>query len=321
MPIPLSTDLRWRIVWLHYFKQMSCKDIADILYIHISTVRRIIALYNQSGDVEPVQYVHGPHRLLQDTERSEIATILVANPAIYLDELQRELHLKTGTWASISIVFRTIRQMGFTRKKIRHVAMQQSEERRAEFIEEMKYIPANMIVWLDETGSDRRKERRKFGYHLRGMTPVCFTHTVCGKRLNSIAIMSARGLQDFNIYEGNIDGETFYDFVQRCLLPILKPFNGTNSQSVVVMDNASIHRINKVVGAIQESGALLRFQPPYSPDLNPIEEVFSKVKYFLRENEVVYDITSSPRLIISMAFNSITTEDCTGYITHAQYNF
>ena len=85
--------------------QMSCKDI----------VRRIIALYNQSGDVEPVQYVHGQPRLLQDTERSEIATIL---------ELQRELYLKTGTWAGISS---TIRQMGFIRKKIRHVAMQQSE--------------------------------------------------------------------------------------------------------------------------------------------------------------------------------------------------
>ena len=292
MPIPLSTDLRWRIVWLYHFKQMSCKDIADIFHIHISTVRRIIALYNQCGDVEPVQHVHGPHRLLQDIERSEIATILVANPAIYLDELQQELYSKTGTWASISTVFRTIRQMGFTRKKIRHVAIQQSEERRTEFIE---YIPANMIVWLDETGSDRRKERRKFGYHLRGMTPVCYTHTIRGQRLNSIAIMSAEGLQDFNIYEGNIDGKTFYDFVQRCLLPILKPFN---SRSVVVMDNASIHHPNKVVKAIQESGAILRFLPPYSPDLNPIEEVFSKVKYFLRENEVVYDTTSSPRLLI-----------------------
>ena len=66
-------------------------------------------------------------------------------------------------------------------------------------------------MWLDKTGSDRRKERRKFGYHLRGMTPVCYTHTVCGRRLNSIAIMSAGGLQDFNIiYEVNIDGETLY---------------------------------------------------------------------------------------------------------------
>ena len=105
---------------------MSCKDIADILYIHNLTVRRIIALYNLSGDVEQVQYVHGPHRLLQYTERREIATPLVANPAIHLDELQEELYAKTGTWASISTVFRTIRQMGFTGKIIRHVLTTQT---------------------------------------------------------------------------------------------------------------------------------------------------------------------------------------------------
>ena len=290
------------------------------MYIHISTVRRIIGLYNQSSDVNPISYVRGPQKMLQDVEKTSLLESLMANPAIYLDELQQELFVNTGTWASISTVFRTIRRMGFTRQKLRHIANQQSEEKRTEFIEEMDFIRADMIVWLDETGSDRKKGRRLFGYHLRGMTPVCFTHTLRGQRLNSIGIMSMRGLEDFDIYEGNINGDIFCDFIERCLVPILQPFNGTNQRSVVVMDNASIHHTDEVVRTIQESGAIIRFLPPYSPDLNPIEEVFSKVKNFLKRNEVAYDATSSPRLVVSMAFNSVTVEDCVGYIMHAQYN-
>ena len=156
--------------------------------------------------------------------------------------------------------------------------MQRSDDKRAEFMEEMSYISANMIVWLDETGSDRRNERRKRGYHLRGMTPTDFKFTVRGKRLFSIGIMSARGVEDVDTYEGSINGDKFCDFVERCLVPILQPFNGTNDRSIVVVDNASIHDVDRVVTTIQNTGALVRFLSPYSPDLNPVEELFSRLR-------------------------------------------
>ena len=68
MPVPLSTDLRWRIVWLHHYKEVSNKDIADLLYVHITTVRRIIHLFDISGDVAPVNYKPGPKRMLLEPE-------------------------------------------------------------------------------------------------------------------------------------------------------------------------------------------------------------------------------------------------------------
>ena len=104
--------------------------------------------------------------------------------------------------------------------------------------------------------------------------------------------------------------------VDRCLVPILQPFNGSNA---VVMDNAEIHHVERVIISIHNTGAIIRFLPPYSPDYNPLEESFSKVKSFLKANELSYDITSEPRLLIAMAFNSITTENCAGYIRHAGY--
>ena len=86
------------------------------------------------------------------------------------------------------------------------------------------------------------------------------------------------------------------------------------------MDNASIHHVDKVVTTIQRTEALLRFLPPYSPDNNPIEELFPKVKGFIKASELVYDVTSSPHLLIAMGFCTVSAGDCIGYIRHAGYN-
>ena len=188
-------------------------------------------------------------------------------------------------------------------------------------MEEFSYLPAHMIVWLDETGSDRRSDRRKFGYHLRGMTSCNFRLIAKGKRMSAIAIMSERGIEDVDIYDGNINGDTFGSFVDRSLVPILQPFDGTNSRSVVVMDNASIHHVERVAQSIQQTGAILRYLPPYSPDYNPLEESFAKVKAFLKSNEVALDNMGSEHLLLMTAFNTVTTEDCKGYIRHAGYSF
>ena len=65
-----------------------------------------------------------------------------------------------------------------------------------------------------------------------------------------------------------------------CQLPVLLPFTGENEKSVVIMDNAVIHHMQLVIEAINSVGALVRFLPRYSPDFNPIELVFAKIKGF-----------------------------------------
>jgi len=78
-----------------------------------------------------------------------------------------------------------------------------------------------------------------------------------------------------------------------------------------VLDNTSIHHVDAVVELIT---ALVRFLPPYSPDLNPIDEVFSKIKAFLKENESVHQATFEPRILVVHAFTSVSCEDCIKYI-------
>ena len=122
------------------------------------------------------------------------------------------------------------------------------------------------------------------------------------------------GVQDVYITENTVNGDTFLDFLYTQLLPLLMPFDGINHNSIVVLDNASIHHTDAAVNAICRVGALVRFLPPYSPDLNPIECVFGEVKQFLQANNLLLNTSLSIASILLMAFQSVTVDNCRQYI-------
>ena len=94
-------------------------------------------------------------------------------------------------------------------------------------------------------------------------------------------------------------------------------FNGVHPHSVLVMDNCSIHCANSVVQMVYEVGALVHFLPPYSPDYNPIEEAFSKVKGQLKAMDIDY-----PEDFVMAAFATIAAENCQQWIRNAGiYNY
>ena len=132
--------------------------------------------------------------------------------------------------------------------------------------------------------------------------------------------MNFEGLLDVHVTERSTNEELFEEFLLRCLMPSLNPFNGFNHRSVVVMDNLSVHKTQDICDMIRQTGALIRFLPVYSPDLNPIEEMFSKVKHYLQLNQAAVISTSQPRLLVFEAFNQVTASDCVGYIRHSGYN-
>ncbi len=135
-----------------------------------------------------------------------------------------------------------------------------------------------MLIWIDESECDRRDSTRKWGYSVRGMPPRDHRLLVRGTQYSAIPVMSAEGIYDVHLAEGTMNGERFEDFITTTLLPTLQPFNWINPHSVVIMDNASIHHVEGVTDLIEvQAGAWLILLPPYSPDLNPIEEIFSRV--------------------------------------------
>lgn len=133
--------------------------------------------------------------------------------------------------------------------------------------------------------------------------------------------MCIDGMIDVHITTGSVDGETFGKFIERCLLPHLLPYNGTNPRRVVILDNASIHHVQPVVRMIEEAGALPIFLPPYSPDFMPIEECFSKVKSYIRGCDPLVSVLGDSEMeeLILTAFTSVTTDDCEGWMRDCGY--
>ena len=319
MPRAYSDNLRWRMVWAFLYQQEDISSISSRLYVSEKTVRRVIDLYLSSGNVCPKKQRSGPPRKLSDREDLLILDAIFENPGIYLDELQSRLKDVFGTEISLSVICQTVKNMGLTRQRLKHVVVRRSEEERAKFMIQVQGIPASCFVWVDETGSDRRNSFRKTGYGIRGIPPVSFKINIGSKRISAISCMSTNGIEDIYLVEGSVDGDIFLEFLQHCLLPILQPFNGVNQNSIVILDNASIHYLEKVQEVVDSVGALLWYLPPYSPDLNPIEECFSKVKKYLTSNSIAYQSTENPRILVSAAFGTVTQSDCLGYICHAGY--
>ena len=96
------------------------------------------------------------------------------------------------------------------------------------------------------------------------------------------------------------------------------PFDGDNPNSIVILDNESIHHAGDSVQLIESIGALVIFLPPYSPDMNPIEEMFSCVKY-LKANEAVLQVTDDIEGSITEAFATISREQCKAWVKDAGY--
>ena len=180
---------------------------------------------------------------------------------------------------------------------------------------EVLQYPRNFFVWVDETGSDNRDQICKFGYALRGLPPVYHRLLVRGIRMSTIAAIGCEGLVTFEMITGTTNGETFFDFIRGSVIPRMQPFPAPSS--VLVLDDCSIHHIQEVKDILVQAGILLLYLPPYSPDLNPAEELFSFVKYY---HDEILQYSNDSKDIIKSAFESVTTEQCNKWITHSGYN-
>ena len=176
------------------------------------------------------------------------------------------------------------------------------------------------FIWVDETGTDRRDQLRKHAYSLRGTTPFRYTFIARGIRVNAIAAMCHDGIVSIELTNSTVNHEIFFDFVRSKLIPNMMPFDGNNQCSIVIMDNLSVHHVQEIIDLFNYCGIIVLFLPPYSPDLNPIEECFSYVKKYLRRHIELLQILPDPNCIIKGVFDSVTQELCRAWIYHSGYN-
>ncbi len=243
------------------------------------------------------------------------------NPCLYLLEICQAIYDATQVAVSGSTVCRVLHRLGYSRKKVQQIAKQRCLEFRSAFMAQVLQFPRELFVWVDETGSDARTHIRRFGYSLRGLPPIYTRRLIHGKRISAIAAISSEGLVGVDLELNSVNSDKFIDFIRGTIIPEMQPFDGSNSKSILIMDNCSIHHVRLVKQLLQDAGILLIFLPPYSPDFNPIEETFSSVKYYLKHHdEVLQCVNNSDAMtILQAAFDNVTKEQCNSWITDCGY--
>jgi transposase len=131
------------------------------------------------------------------------------------------------------------------------------------------------------------------------------------KTLTFVAGLRCDGLIAPCVFDGPIDGESFLAWVEQFLVPSLRP------RDIVVMDNLSSHKDPAIRRAIRSAGAKLFYLPPYSPDLNPIEQAFSKLKTLLRKENA--RSREAVEHAIARLLSKLTATECRNFFTDAGY--
>jgi len=152
---------------------------------------------------------------------------------------------------------------------------------------------------------------RRYGRSPIGQRLVCSVPHGHYQTTTLIAAVSLQGPQAPWLFDGPMDGELFLAWVKQGLVPALQ------RDDVVVLDNLATHKVAGVREAIDAAGARLEYLPPYSPDLNPIEPMWSKVKQELksREPRTAHQLFKAA----GAAFTAVTPEDCQGFFLNAGY--
>jgi transposase len=200
-------------------------------------------------------------------------------------------------------------------KKSLHAIERDREEnrkRREEFLQRLQTIPPEKLIFLDESGvttqMTRGYARASGGRRVHEATPAGHW-----KILTILSALSLGGLLATMTIEQATDGDIFLAYLEQVLGPKLRPGD------VVVMDNLSAHKVAGVEQLIQAAGAELLYLPPYSPDLNPIEKAWAKLKQLLRSAKA--RTAEALNQAIAELLPQITPQNAQAWFRHSGINY
>jgi len=182
---------------------------------------------------------------------------------------------------------------------------------RAAWFEGQLDIDPHKLVFIDETGAStkmaRRHGRAPRGERLRASIPHGHWKTT-----TFVGALRLSGMTAPMVLDGPMTGDWFLAYIQQILVPTLRP------DDIVILDNLPAHKSVGVRQAIEAAGAKLRFLPPYSPDFNPIENAFSKLKALLRK--AAARTVEQLWKVIGDSLDAFTTNECANYFAAAGYD-
>ena len=300
---PYSRDLRERVAAAVDRGEGSQREIARIFCVSLTFVFRLLRRRREADTLDPKPHGGCPSPSLGPDDMQRLAELIGKQPDATLEQLRE----RGGFQCSLTTIWRALRRLGQTRKKKTLHADEQGrpdvQKKRRSFRRKVKQIDPQRLIFVDETGVTT------------AMTPA-YAWAPRGERAyasapgawESVTVIAAMGLEGVRaplIIPGSANAATFESYVEQVLVPAL------HEGDVVVFDNLSAHLGPAVAEAIEEAGASVLPLPPYSPDYTPIEEMFSKVKEFLRR--VAARAKGDLYNAIADALREVTDQDIIGW--------
>ena len=293
-----SMDLRERAL-LDSDAGMKAADVAVKYRVSGSWVRLLKQRRRETGEIAPRVQRHGRRRMLEPHLHT-LAALIAEQPDRTLAELKDAL----GTPASLATIWRAVAALDVTVKKTvrpsEHDRPDVAAARVAWHAEAPAWDPTR-LVFLDETGITNNLLRR-YGRALRGAR---------GQTSTFLAALRVTGLTAPGVFDGAIDGASFLAYIEQILVPTLAPGD------IVIADNLAAHKVAGVRAAIERVGAMLCYLPPYSPDLNPIELCFAKLKALVRAARCRSNETLWP--FLGACLPHFSPDECRNYFRHCGY--
>ncbi len=257
----ISRDVKIAAIRLWELHQLTLEQILACCRISESTFYRILRLWRETGDVVSHRLPHqGRLRLLERADVDYLVELIRQNPDYFLDELL--VMLDTNRFISVHFVtiYRELRRAGLSRKKLRKIAKERNEPRRAAFIARMAQYRPEEIGFIDEVSKDERTTARRYGWSRSGTRSEKSLPFVRGRRTTTEALLSLDGIVARTVVEGSMTKAMFLAWLEDVvvcthllsfsiskalmlpgLLQLPKCHAYPGPLSVLVMDNAKIH--------------------------------------------------------------------------------
>jgi len=313
MPRSYSDDLRCKILLAYEAGEGSLEELAEDFGVSYGYTKKIRQQQRRSGQMERTPQRYPSQSPLDENRRQKLQEWVQAQPDLTLVELQEKLLQEYGLRISLPPIWRALKKLGLRFKKKLYAQEQDQprvQEARTAFQQEIGQIDPKQLVFLDETGlylgMTRRYGRAPAGAVVREATPTAHwsTFTLLGALMLS-------GMVACMTVDAPTDTDIFLTFLRRVLCPKLRKGN------VVVLDNLSVHHVAQVREIIEATGAKLLYLPPYSPDLNPIEPCWSKIKQKLRALKA--QVVEALDKATSEAVAAVLPTDAKGFFGHCGY--
>jgi transposase len=312
MPGAYSADLRERVVGA-VTAGTSRRGASAVFKVSVSTAIRWAQRFEETGGWQAKPTGGDRRSRAIEAHKDWLLGLVASEPDLTLMEIRGRLAADKTFAASVSTLWRFFDRHGISFKKTLHAAEQDREDVKAareEWREKQPSIDPKRLVFIDETGTSTNMTRLR-GRAPKGQRLIEKTPHGHWKLTTFIAALRHDQIIAPMVIDRPMNGEIFLAYVLTFLLPTL------SEGDIVVMDNLAVHKIAGVAEAIEGVGARVLYLPPYSPDLNPIEQVFAKLKALLRnaKERTIGNLWDR----IGKLLDEFSADECANYLTHSGY--